>query len=321
MKLQTQIPLEKHPNHLIGYDSNCLLLGSCFVENMGDKLDYFKFQNLQNPFGIIFNPRSIENLITNAIQEKEYSETDIFFSNEQWHCYDAHSKLSHTSKESLLLSLNQNSKALKQQIHDSTHVIITLGTAWVYKLNTTNQIVANCHKVPQGHFTKVLLSIQEISEALKRIVENIQGVNPNARFIITVSPIRHIKDGFIENTRSKAHLISAIHEFLDQQASIVNQQSFYFPSYEIMMDELRDYRFYAEDMLHPNTTAVNYIWEKFLQVWISSQALKTMSEVEAVQKGMHHKPFKPDAEAYEKFLQQLEAKKAELQTQFPHISF
>jgi lysophospholipase L1-like esterase len=293
-----------------------LLLGSCFVENIGKKLDYFKFQNLQNPFGILFHQLAIETLITNAINEKEYTEEDIFFHNEQWHCCDAHSKLSASSKEELLHNLNQQIKATNQQINESTHIIITLGTAWVYRYIETDTIVANCHKVPQKKFLKELLSADEISESLESIIALIKSVNIKVSILFTVSPVRHLKDGFVGNTQSKAQLISAIHQVVESRSSI-----YYFPSYEIMMDELRDYRFYAEDMIHPNQTAVDYIWDKFRKVWISKSAAKTMDDIDVVQKGINHKPFNANSKAHKLFFQNLEEKKKSLYIQFPYIAF
>ncbi len=321
MKLQTKIPLEKQSENLIDYHSNMLLIGSCFVENIGKKFDYFKFQNTQNPLGILFHPKAIENLVSHAINEKVYSEDDIFFHNEQWHCFNAHSKLSNTSKKALLNSLNNGVKLTNQHIQKSTHIVITLGTAWVYRSINTDEIVANCHKMPQKQFKKQLLSVDEIFKSIETLVDLIRSVNSKASIIFTVSPVRHIKDGFIENTQSKANLITGIHKFLNQKLSIVNHQSFYFPSYEIMMDELRDYRFYAEDMIHPNKLAVNYIWQGFQEVWVSLTAEKTMETVDVIQKGLQHKPFNPNSEAHQKFLQNLEAKKTQIKTQFSHILF
>jgi Mor family transcriptional regulator len=321
MNLQTKIPLEKHPENLIGYRSNTLLIGSCFSENIGKKLDYFKFQNLQNPFGILFHPKAIETLMVNTIEGRLYSENDIFNYNEQWHCFDAHSKLSHTSKEDLLNELNAQIQFTKTQIQKSTHIVITLGTAWVYREVKTNVIVANCHKVPQKQFEKVLLSVDEVKNSLRHMLDSIRRVNHKASVIFTVSPIRHIKDGFIQNTLSKSHLIAGIHKVLNQQLPIVNPKPYYFPSYEIMMDELRDYRFYAEDMVHPNPLAINYIWEKFKNVWVSSDSFKTMEEVEGIQKGLLHKPFNAKSQAHQRFLQKLEARVQELQRQYPHMVF
>ena len=314
MKFQTQIPLEKQSKNLIDYNSKILLLGSCFVENIGEKFKYFKFQNAINPFGILFHPKAIETLIANAINKKEYSIEDVFFHNERWHCFDAHSGLSNSSKEQLLFDLNESMKFTYQYIQQSTHIIITLGTAWVYKYIESGNVVANCHKIPQKHFNKTILSVEEIIISIKNIESLMRSISPNIQIIYSVSPVRHIKDGFIENNQSKSHLITAIHQ-------VVNDNSEYFPSYEIMMDELRDYRFYAEDMLHPNQTAINYIWDKFLQVWITSKSSTTMDDVDIIQKGLLHKPFNPNSNSHQYFLEDLEKKKAQLHLQFPHITF
>ncbi len=316
MKLLTKIPLSKQSNNLIDYNSKLLLIGSCFVENMGKKLDYFKFQNTCNPFGILFHPKAIEALITNAINEKEYSKKDIFFHDEHWHCFNAHSKLSNPSKETLLEELNKQTRSTTHQLSTATHIIITLGTSWVYRFIEDDSIVANCHKLPQKKFLKELLSIDEVVNSLQAINVLLKQVNPKVSIIFTVSPIRHIKDGFVENNLSKSHLISGIHQVINER-----ENTYYFPSYEIMMDELRNYRFYADDMIHPSEMAINYIWEKFQQVWISQGTIAIMNEVDSIQKGLLHKPFNPSSKSHQQFLQDLEEKKSMLQLQFPYIRF
>jgi len=314
MKFQTQISLVKQSKNLIDYNSKILLLGSCFVENIGEKLKYFKFQNAINPFGILFHPKAIETLIDNVVNNKEYTENDIFFHNERWHCFDAHSSLSNSSKEQLLFKLNEKIKFTKQYIQQSTHIIITLGTAWVYKHIENDMEVANCHKVSNKQFNKTLLSVDEIIISIKNIESLLRSINSNIQTIYTVSPVRHLKDGFVQNQQSKSHLITAIHQ-------LINDNSKYFPSYEIMMDELRDYRFYAEDMIHPNQTAINYIWDKFLQIWISSESSTTMDDVDTIQKGLLHKPFNPKSNSHKQFLKKLADKKARLQSKFSYIEF
>ncbi|WP_166387625.1 GSCFA domain-containing protein [Polaribacter sp. 11A2H] len=315
MKLQTQISLKKETRNTIDYNSKVLLLGSCFSENIGDKLSYYKFQSHQNPFGILFHPKAIENLITNAINEKEYSEKDLTFQNERWHCFDAHSSLSAAGKNELLNNLNSTISSTKKQLEEATHIVITLGTSWVYRFIETDKIVANCHKIPQKKFLKELLSVDEISESLEAILVLLKSINKDIQILFTVSPVRHLKDGFIENTQSKAHLISAIHNILNGGCA------FYFPSYEIMMDELRDYRFYAEDMIHPNKTAINYIWEKFVASWFSEDTLLTMKDVDVIQKGLSHRPFNENSVQHQQFLKNLEVKKETLKVQFTFINF
>jgi hypothetical protein len=316
LQFTTKIPIPK--NHFpIDYNSKTLLLGSCFAENIGRKFEYFKFQSTTNPFGIIFNAVSLEKLIRRAVENRTFTENDIFFHNELWHCYEVHSELSNPDKEEFLSNLNSILESTHRHITSLTHCIITLGTSWVYRNMESNEIVANCHKVPQKHFTKELLSISQTEVSLQNLVSLIHSVNPNCHFIFTVSPVRHIKDGFVENTLSKAHLITALHKTITHYPSPMT----YFPSYEIMMDELRDYRFYAEDMLHPSQTAIDYIWEQFATSTISEESQSLMIEIESVQKSLAHKPFNPNSESHQKFINHLDLKIKAIQNQYPFIKF
>lgn len=316
MQFRTLIPISKS-NHPIDYNSKIMSLGSCFAVNMAEKLDYYKFQNCCNPFGILFHPLAIEKLIDFAVSEKQFTEKDIFFYNERWHCFDAHSDLSSSNKEDLLTSLNALIKSTNQQITESTHIIITYGTSWVYRNIESDSIVANCHKVPQKQFKKELLSVEEIKKSIVNTLELIHAVNPDCTIIFTVSPVRHIKDGFVENQCSKANIISALHGTFDFRLSTIN----YFPSYEIMMDELRDYRFYAEDMLHPNQVAIDYIWKRFKETTISETAFAVMDEVENVQKSLSHKPFNPNSESHLKFESKVKEKITKLENQYSFMKF
>jgi len=315
MKLQTEIPLKPEENQ-IDYSSKILLLGSCFSENIGGKFDYFKFQNLQNPFGVIFNPVSIEKLIVRAIENNSFTKEDIFEHNGIWKCFQVHSELSSLDKSEILRNLNSALQNLREALFSSTHIIFTFGTSWVYRKNETNEIVANCHKFPQQNFQKELLSIETISKSLQNIFSRISEINHNAIIINTVSPVRHIKDGFAENSLSKAHLISAIH-----QPSTINHQLNYFPSFEIMMDELRDYRFYAEDLLHPNKTAIEIIWQKFSEVWIASETETLQKEIVSIQNGLLHRPFNPQSKEHLQFSEKLQQKITSLKQHYPHIIF
>lgn len=313
MNFTTKIPVHKSA-FPIDYSSKIILLGSCFAENMGEKFQYFKFQTLVNPFGIIFNSVSIEKLIHRIVNKIVFTENDIFFHNNLWHCFEVHSKLSNPNKEVFLHELNllidQSFTFLKQ----TSHIIITYGTSWVYTDNESQEIVANCHKIPQKQFTKEILSIEIIEKSIQNTIQLIQKINPNCNFIFSVSPVRHIKDGFVENTLSKAHLISAIHSYKLLPIT-------YFPSYEIMMDELRDYRFYTEDMLHPNQTAVDYIWIKFFENYVDEKEFVTMNQVCEIQRALKHRPFNPNSEAHQKFLENLKKKMLILQSQNPFVQF
>ncbi|TDS11974.1 GSCFA family protein [Maribacter caenipelagi] len=313
MNLLTKIPLLK-ANNQIDYSSRLLLLGSCFSENIGAKLSYYKFRGLQNPFGILFHPLAIEKLIQKSIHQEVFTEKDVFHTNEQWHCFDTHSCLSNPSKEKIISDINDAVESTSAQVKKVSHIIITLGTAWVYRNTSSNEVVANCHKVPQSNFTKELLSVDEVTESLKRIIVLVQSVNPSAQFIFTASPVRHLKDGFVENQLSKSHLISAINKVLEE-----NKIS-YFPSYELMMDELRDYRFYAKDMVHPNEVAIDYIWERFVEVWIDDPTA-VMRKVDEVQRGLQHRAFNPEGDAHQIFLKSLAQKIAYIKKDYPFMDF
>lgn len=315
MKFQTTIPIQKS-NFFIDYSSKLVSFGSCFAENMGNKFDYFKFSTITNPFGIIFNPISLEKIILRSIHKKYFIEKDIFFHNEAWHCFEVHSELSNPDKEEFLTTLNQLIDATNGHIEKATHCLITLGTSWMYKHIESDVIVANCHKVPQQQFVKELLYPTDIETSLQRIVSEIQVVNPNCKFIFTISPVRHSKDGFVENNVGKSHLITALYHFLSKTTS-----SIYFPSYEIMMDELRDYRFYAEDMLHPNQTAIDYIWMKFSQNFIDEIEFETMQHVSEIQKALSHRPFNPNSESHIKFQNNLKQKINAIVAKYPEMKF
>ena len=316
MNFRTPISIPKNLKP-IDYNSKIVSLGSCFAVNMAEKFEYYKFQNSVNPFGIIFNPVSIEKLIYRIVNQVFFTEKDIFFHNERWHCFEVHSDLSNPNKEEFLENLNAILKLSLIQLFQVSHLIITFGTSWVYRNFESNAIVANCHKLPQNQFQKEILSVETIGNSIKNTIDLIQKINPDCNFIFTVSPVRHLKDGFVENQRSKSHLITAIHDGVKSQFPAVN----YFPSYEIMMDELRDYRFYAEDMLHPNTVAIDYIWSKFKESTIAESDFPVMEQVDSIQKSLSHKPFNPNSESHSKFESKLKEKMTNLQFQYSFMKF
>jgi len=287
-----QIPIEKY-NFPIDYDSEVFSIGSCFAENISKKLNYFKIKNKSNPFGILFHSLAIEKVLEKAVKNIPFTEDDLFFHNELWHCFDVHSEFSSTDKTQFLEKLNQVLSETRIALEKSTHLLITLGTSWVYRYNQTNEIVANCHKFPHKEFRKELLTSEQITKSLEHIIL----LFPNKKIIFTISPVRHIKDGFFENNVSKSNLFISINNVHDN--SNVN----YFPSYEIIMDELRDYRFFSEDMLHPNQIAIDYIWERFSEHYFSENALQISKEIDTIQKALGHKPFNPNTKAHKKFVE------------------
>lgn len=314
MKLQTQIALEPAARQF-GYDHKLLLLGSCFAQNIGDKLAYYKFQAVTNPFGIIFNPVALERLVADAVANKTYTEADVFELDGVWKSFYAHSDKNALTRLGAVIHLQEAQQLLRQQLIEASHLFVTLGTAWVYKHLERDEVVANCHKVPQQAFTKKLLSVTEIQQSLSRICELVKTLNPKIEIAFTVSPVRHIKDGIIENTRSKSHLLTAVHQLVD------SREASYFPAYEIVMDELRDYRFYTSDMVHPSEQAVMYVWERFVEVYAFAKAQQTMKKVAQVQQGLAHRPFNEDSAAHQKFITDLAKKQQALTEVYPFIRF
>ena len=320
MKFRTSVPiLEQEPK--IDHTSKILLLGSCFVENIGEKLDYYQFQNLRNPFGIFYHPGAIGNFIKKVAEAYIYEEKDIFFHNEQWHCFDAHSCLNSSSKEELLLKLNDGLKGTYSFIKEATHIVFTFGTSWYYEEVKTGHPVANCHKLGQKIFKKKLLSVEEIREVFNNVLRSLLTINPELNIIFTVSPVRHLKDGFVENQQSKAHLLAGIHQIIASQNSTKLNTCFYFPAYEIMLDELRDYRFYDEDMIHPNSLAIDYIWSRFTEGWVDKKASEIFKPIETIHRGLGHKPFNENSEKHQEFLRDLDKKIFNLKNKIPTASF
>lgn len=315
MKLTTPIKLSRQ-NPPINYSSKVLLLGSCFAQNMGAKLEYYKFQQCTNPFGILFHPVAIEKLITRAVNQTWFTSKDVFLQNEQWHCFLAHSKLSNTSEEDLISALNSALEKLRFSLLEASHVVFTFGTAWVYKHLEKDTIVANCHKVPQKEFVKQLLSPDDVSDVLLGIETKLRTINPTCSIINTVSPVRHIKDGLIANSRSKAHLIAGVQEIVSPE-----KLNYYFPSYEIMMDELRDYRYYKEDLIHPNQTAIAIIWNAFTGSWICPETAALQKKIATIQSGLLHTPFNENSKAHIHFKKDLETKISEIKEQLPWATF
>lgn len=317
MKFSTVVPV-KAINKQITYDDKILSLGSCFAVNMSEKFKSFQFQSIVNPFGILFHPIAIERILEYASNGYEFTENDVFCYNEVWSSFIAHSDMNELEQDDIVTKLNVKLFDLQVALKESSVVAITFGTAWVYEHNETGVVVANCHKVPQFNFTKRLLTYQELLNSYLKIIKLVKEINPGIEIIFTISPVRHFKDGIVENQRSKSLLFTALHDAIEQVGvSSIN----YFPSYEIMMDELRDYRFYKADMLHPNEQAVDYIWERFVNAYIHPDMVAVMQKVQEVQKGLNHRPFNPTAEQHLVFLDTLIAKIDYLLEKYPFMSF
>jgi hypothetical protein len=306
----------------INLQDKILLIGSCFTDHISKRLAASKIQVLENPHGILFNPVSIATATQAYATNKKYSEADLFCYNELFTSWQHHGDFSHPKANVVLGKMNQAVTNAHQFLKETNWVIITLGSAWVYELANTQLgghiglTAANCHKVPQQHFNHRLLQTSEVQNALQLIVDTIKNTNPNAQIIFTISPVRHHREGLVENNRSKALLICAVHQIIEQ-----NKQLHYFPSYELVIDDLRDYRFYAEDLVHPNHQATQYVWQKFVATCMDAATQNNMEEIAKLVHAKNHKPLHPDSAKHQEFLAKMLQKSQELQHQFPYLNF
>ncbi len=280
----------------ISHQSNLLLLGSCFSDNIGSKLVVNKFNTLINPFGILFNPISIVNTLNDIIDEKDVGLRDLHFENGLYHSFAHHSSFSGPNKDEVVNLINQTRAEATQFLIKTDVIIFTVGSSWAYRYNDTGEFVANCHKVPNKKFTKELLEVSFIVEKLQEIINKLQAINPKLKVIFTISPVRHWKDGAEENTLSKSILNVAIHQLA------CSKSIYYFPAYEMIIDDLRDYRFYKEDMLHPNNVAIDYVWSRFESAFFSTKTIKLNKEIFKITRANKHKPFNSAGDEHQRFL-------------------
>ena len=281
----------------LNHQHKILTIGSCFSDEIGKRLTDLKFDGLINPFGVIFNSHSIQNLIERSIQKKYFTTADVHQNGEEFFCFDVHSSFNALTKEAVLEELNLTLDQVHDYILSCDVLMITLGTSWIYEWKTSNQVVANCHKVEAKQFEKRLLTTEENLKSLELIVSDLKNINPTIRIITTVSPVRHTKDGMIENNVSKARLLDALY-----QLSLQNNQVEYFPSYELVLDDLRDYRFFKEDLIHPSKQAVDYIWEKFSETYFEQSTQTIIQKINKVISAINHRPFNEESDNHQQFL-------------------
>ncbi|HPH85296.1 MAG TPA: GSCFA domain-containing protein [Ferruginibacter sp.] len=297
----------------INHQHKLLLAGSCFTEQIGAKLSKHKFNVLDNPNGILFNPVSIADSVRSYIHHKTYKPEDLFWYNELWGSWDHHTRFSNIDREVVLEGINDSQAKAHGFLKSADWILLTLGSAFVYEMEG-GRVVANCHKVPTDKFTKKLLSVEEVVKVLGDSLKELFEFNPGIKVIFTISPVRHLRDGFIENNFSKATLIHAVHQLIEKYNAAQ-----YFPAYELIIDDLRDYRFFAEDMVHPNYAATNYVWEKFIQAAIDESSQKLMKEIAVINAARDHKAFNPTSQQHKKFLQAHLEKVKKLQMEHDYL--
>lgn len=315
--MEFQLPIQiKNLTTPISYADKIFLVGSCFTEHIGGKLEELKFRTVQNPNGILFDPISVCKSLVSYIENKQYTEDDLFYLNELWQSWNHHSRFSGMDKANVLKKINQSQQDAHTFLKNAEWLVITLGSSFSYQLVENNQPVANCHRAPTQKFRKHLLGIDETVAALDNTMHRLFHFNPKLKIIFTISPVRHIRDGVVENNRSKARLLEAVHHMVNKFEKL-----FYFPAYELVIDVLRDYRFYDVDMVHPNYAATEFVFEKFEQHFINADAQALMKDVKQVVIAAKHKPFQPDTNAHKIFLKVHLEKTKNLQEQLPFLNW
>lgn len=316
MNLNTpvEIPSGFIPIH---HAQRLLIMGSCFAENIGTLLAENKFQVDINPFGILYNPLSISMALREIIRKRLYEESDLFSYREYWHSPMHHGSFSAATPEEVVRNIRVRLEQAHKELKQLDWLMLTFGTAYVYEQKKTGKVVANCHKLPEKDFVRRRLETDEITEDYILLLDELISLNPKIKILFTVSPIRHVRDGMHANQLSKSVLLLAIDRLMQRYP----QATFYFPSYEIILDELRDYRFYADDMVHPSSLAVNYLWERFSETFFCPETQALIKECATIRKAIAHKPFHPESEEYKRFLGQIVLKIERLNGKYPYLDF
>lgn len=298
----------------VHHGEQVVFLGSCFAENIGARLQDFKVPTCINPFGILFNPFSVVNALERMANDRPYEKDDLMQHGEHWLSLDHHGQFNHRDKALCLEQINSSLQSGSAALKKANVVFVTLGSAWVHVLKEQNHIVANCHKIPSTAFQKRMLSFQEIHLMLRSIPDLLRSCGSQAEVVFTVSPVRHWKDGPVQNQRSKANLIAAVHELVEAY-----DQCHYFPAYELVMDDLRDYRFYGSDMLHLTPQAIDYVWQKFEDAFFDDETRIICKEVKAIIEAAAHRPVDPESNSFQRFVRkQLDLIEA-LKEKYPNL--
>jgi lysophospholipase L1-like esterase len=299
----------------INYTDKILFIGSCFTENIGEIMNRYKFNVKINPNGVLYNPSSMAVALRSYIYNNQIEEKELFYANECWNSWKHHSRFSNTDKQNCLVSINKSISSAHDFIKQGDWLFITFGSAFLFKRNDTDEPVANCHKVPQKEFTKQMLTVSEIVADYKMLIQELKALNRNLKIIFTISPVRHIREGVVENNRSKARLIEAVHELIKQ-----DDNSFYFPAYELIMDDLRDYRFYNSDLIHPNEQAIFYVFEKLMNTIFNDNTKQIFEKIKDIITAKQHRPFNIETESYQKFKASYLERCKQLEKEYPFLN-
>lgn len=323
--MEFQIPIKiPHWKDTIQYGQKIMLVGSCFTEHIGDRLNTLKFEVLQNPHGILFDPKSVAQSLDSYIHPHLYQSNDLVYFNELWQSWQHHSRFSGLEKSNVLQTINNQQTQANYFLKQADWLIITLGSSFSYRLTNlvepnlapqgSGASVANCHRAPSQWFQKHMMRIGETYDVLSNTLSALRSFNPQLKIVFTISPVRHIRDGIVENNQSKARLIEVVHQ-LETDMDFV----YYFPAYELVMDVLRDYRFYDIDLVHPNFAATRFVMEHFMQSCVDPLSRSISEEVQQIVTARNHKAIQPNTMAHQKFLKSFFEKTQRLMEQYPFL--
>ncbi len=315
MKLRTEIFPEKSELKIKPEDK-IVTFGSCFADNIAGKFIEYKFRTLKNPFGVLYNPVSIANSVKIIYDKILFSEKDLIFHQGEYHSFYHHSSFSSDNPADVINRINAGISSAHDFIKGANLIVLTFGTAWVYEYIETNEVVSNCHKIPANKFDRRKIDVRETTSAASRAIKLLKMINPELKILLTVSPVRHWKDGAVENQRSKATLILAAEKLVEECDNV-----FYFPSYEIVIDDLRDYRFYSSDLVHPNNLAVEYIWEKFAEAYFPSETIAYLNEINKLKSAFNHKIRNRNTPETQLFIESTINKINTATNKYPHLNF
>ena len=312
---RTPIPAINFP-FKISHKSQILCIGSCFTENIGSFLSVSKFNVLINPFGIIYNPISICQVVDKILDPKPIQESELVFQDNRYYHWDFHGDYSSDNLHDCLNLLNNQKKIALDMLKDLDVLFITLGTANAFRHLDQDKVVANCHKVPNSKFERIEIPSRIITQKLEKTITSLRKLNPSFKVVFTVSPVRHIRDGIINNQLSKARLIQSVHHLAKEIDNV-----FYFPSYELVMDDLRDYRFYKEDMIHINQTGLQYVWDYFKESFFDTATTSLLETISKLNRDLSHRAFHPSSDEHQSFLKQLHKKINKITTDHPYLNY
>ncbi len=314
MKFRTEIEIGT-AQMPIGHRDAILTMGSCFADNIAGLLKERYFSVLQNPFGTLYNPLSLAEAMTMIIEQRKFTANDLFYYRDEWHSFWHHSTFSGENQNDVLRRINRQIRTAHQFLSKAKWLFLTFGTAFVYFHLPEKRLVANCHKLPENEFLREPADPKTIVQNLSRVFADLKEINPNVNILLTVSPIRHLRDGLVQNQRSKAILLLAVHELIEQ-----NKHVFYFPAYEIMMDDLRDYRFYEANLTHPNDQAVQYIWEKFSDLFFTEATRQVAAKFFALTTALRHRVRNAQSPMHRRFLRTTLQRIESLALEYPYVN-